>query len=315
MPPHQPRGAGDSLGPAHYVFDMPRFAALVRRAAPLLRLAGGCSWAEGPVWFGDHGCLLWSDIPADRMLRWSEADGVSVFRQPSHFANGHARDRQGRLVSCEHGTRRVTRTEHDGTIRVLADAFEGKRLNSPNDVIVGPDGAVWFTDPTYGIDSDHEGHRAEPEYGGCHVFRIDPTTRRLAVVSDDFVRPNGLALSDDARLLYVVDTGGTHVENGPRHIRALTLDAAGQVVASRLFATIDVGFPDGIALDDAGRLWCSAGDGVQCFDPDGTRLGRILLPEAASNVCFGGARGNQLFVTASESLYKISLAVRGAAWK
>jgi gluconolactonase len=303
-------GAGTSLGPAPFEFADPEFKSLAQRGAPLVRLAGGCTWAEGPVWFGDHRCLLFSDIPANRLLRWSETEGVSVYRSPSNCANGNTRDREGRLVSCEHATRRVTRTEHDGRITVLADRFDGRRLNSPNDVIVSRDGCVWFTDPSYGIDSDYEGHRAEPEYGARHVFRFDPRDGSLRVVATDFVQPNGLLLSADESVLYVVDSGITHRADGPRHIRALKL-ADGRVVASTLFASFDEGCPDGMALDERGNVWATAGAAVHCIAPDGRRLGSLALPEPASNVCFGGERGNRLFITASESLYAVFVRVRG----
>jgi gluconolactonase len=283
---------------------------LVQAGVPLVRLAGGCTWAEGPVWFGDHRCLVWSDIPANRMLRWSETEGVSLFRSPSNCANGHTRDREGRLVSCEHATRRVTRTEHDGRITVLADRFQGHRLNSPNDVIVGRDGSVWFTDPTYGIDSVYEGHRAQPEYGGCHVFRLDPRDGALSAVATDFVQPNGLLLSADESTLYVVDSGMTHRPGGPSHIRALALDN-GRVVDSRLFAEVEGGCPDGLALDEQGNVWATAGSAVHCYAPDGERLGRLRLPEPAANLCFGGERRNRLFIAASESLYALWLRVAG----
>jgi gluconolactonase len=300
-----------SLGPAEFVVDDPRFRALAQAGTPLVRLAGGCTWAEGPVWFGDHRCLVWSDIPANRMLRWSETEGVSLFRYPSHCANGNTRDREGRLLSCEHATRRVTRTEHDGRTTVLADRFQGRRLNSPNDVIVGRDGCVWFTDPTYGIDSVYEGFPAESEYGGRHVFRLDPRDGSLAAVATDFVQPNGLLLSRDEATLYVVDSGMTHVPGGPSHIRALALDN-GRVVGSQVFATVEGGCPDGLALDAQDNVWATAGEAVHCYAPDGRRLGGLRLPEPAANLCFGGERRNRLFITATESLYAVYLRVSGA---
>ncbi|MED5622356.1 SMP-30/gluconolactonase/LRE family protein [Ideonella sp. BN130291] len=288
-----------------------RFAELVRLDATVQRLHGGCEWAEGPVWFAETATLLWSDIPNNRILQWHEADGVKVFRAPSDFANGHTRDRSGRLVSCEHGTRSVTRTEPDGRRTVLADRFGGHRLNSPNDVVVSADGSIWFTDPSYGIDNPREGLPGQREYGGCHVFRLPAGGGQLQVVADDFVQPNGLAFSADERTLYVVDTGGTHVPGGPRHIRVLRLDDQGQVQHSRVFAQIDGGFPDGLALDAFGHVWASAGNGVQCFAADGSLLGRLKLPEPAANLCFGGADRRRLFITASRSLYAVDLLVRG----
>jgi gluconolactonase len=303
LPPH-------ALADAVHSFHR-RFAELVRPDAPVQRLYGGCEWAEGPVWFGETGTLLWSDIPNNRILQWREHDGVSVYRAPADFANGHTRDRSGRLVSCEHGTRRLTRTEPDGSRTVLVDRYQGRRLNSPNDVVVKSDGSIWFTDPSYGIDNPREGRPGQREYGGCHVFQLAPDSGELQVVADDFVQPNGLAFSADERTLYVVDTGGTHVQGGPRHVRALALDETGQVRGSRLFAEIGHGFPDGLALDAFENVWASAGNGVTCFAVDGSPLGRLQLPEPAANVCFGGADGRRLFITASRSLYAVDLLVPG----
>ncbi len=299
-----------------YVIEDPRFIHLVVGNARLDQLATGCRWAEGPVWFNDMGCLLFSDIPNQRILRWSaDATGggsVTVFRQPSNFSNGQTRDRQGRLITCEHGGRRVTRTEPDGTITVLAEQFEGRRLNSPNDVVVAMDGAIWFTDPTYGILSDYEGYRAEPEQSVRGVYRLDPSGR-LARVADDFLQPNGLAFSPDERILYVADSGSSHAPAAPRHIRAFDVED-GRLRNSRIFATIDVGLPDGIRVDAQGNVWSSAGDGVHCFAPDGKRLGKVLVPETVANLAFGGPRRNRLFMTATTSLYAVYLAVSGAQY-
>jgi len=292
----------------------PRFRAMYVASAGLDRLWTGARWAEGPVWFADLNCLLFSDIPNQRMLRWSPDapdGGVSVFRTPSNFANGHTRDRQGRLVSCEHGTRRVTRTEIDGTVTVIADSYRGKRLNSPNDVVVRSDGSIWFTDPTYGILSDYEGYRADPEQTSRHVFRCDPATGTLESVVDDFHQPNGLAFSPDETSLYVADSGASHDGSLPRHIRVFDVVADG-LANGREFAVIDNGIPDGIRVDADGNLWSSAGDGVHCFAPDGTRLGKVLVPEPVANLCFGGARRNRLFMTATTSLYAVYLTVSGA---
>ena len=289
----------------------PRFAHMVKTSARVERLFTGCRWAEGPAWFPAHRGLVWSDIPNDRMLRWDETTGaVGVFRQPCGFSNGNTVDRQGRLVTCEHGGRRVTRTEHDGSVTVLADRFEGRRFNSPNDAVVHSDGSVWFTDPAYGIDSDYEGHRAESELDGCHVYRVEPSGR-VTRVADDFVRPNGLAFSPDERLLYIADTGASHVPDGPRHIRVFEVDG-GRLRGGRVFATCTQGMFDGFRADDAGRVWTSAGDGVHCLHPDGALLGKVLVPERVANVVFGGARRNRLFVCATTSLYSVLLAVNGA---
>ncbi|THK34766.1 SMP-30/gluconolactonase/LRE family protein [Ensifer sp. MPMI2T] len=296
--------------PIYQIHD-PRFARMIIGSARLEELYTGCRWAEGPVWFSDANQLLWSDIPNQRMLRWTPEGGVSVFRQPSSFANGHTRDREGRLVSCEHGTRRVTRTEIDGAITVLAESYQGKSLNSPNDVVVRSDGTIWFTDPTYGILSDYEGYRAEPEQATRNVYRLDPQTGELKAVVTDFSQPNGLAFSADEKVLYVADSGASHDENLPRHIRAF--DVVGDKLANgRIFATIDNGIPDGVRTDTAGNLWSSAGDGVHCFAPDGALLGKILVPQTVANLTFGGPRRNRLFIAATTSLYSIYVTVTGA---
>jgi gluconolactonase len=290
----------------------PRFRALTIPNTQLERLYDKCRWAEGPVWFNDGGYLLWSDIPNERILRWIPDHGVSVFRANSNFANGNTRDLQGRLVTCEHGTRRVTRTEADGRITVLADQFQGKRLNSPNDVVVHRDGAVWFTDPTYGILSDYEGFKAEPEQEGSFVYRIDPHSGALASVATDFVQPNGLAFSPDGKTLYVADSARSHDPDAPHHIRALEVIDGNRLGASRVFAEIEPGIPDGLRIDELGNIWTSAGDGIQCFAPDGTLLGKIRLPEKVANLTFGGPRRNRLFIAANTSLYMIHVAVAGA---
>jgi gluconolactonase len=274
------------------------------------RLFAGCRWAEGPVYFPAGRYVVWSDIPNDRMLRWDEMTGnVGLFRQPAGYSNGNTLDREGRLVTCEHGNRRVTRTEHDGSVVVLADRYDGKPLNSPNDVVVHSDGSIWFTDPSYGIDSNYEGHFAVSEIGACHVYRRDPSTGAIRIVADDFVRPNGLAFSIDESRLYVVDTRRNH-------IRVFTVDDMGGLGKNDVFAECTAGVFDGIRLDDTGRIWAAAGDGVHCFDPDGTLIGKLHLPEDASNLTFGGLQRNHLFITATTSLYSIRLTVNGAplAW-
>jgi len=259
----------------------PRFNTCIPGPERIEQLWTGGRWCEGPAWFGAHRTLVWSDIPNNRMLRYDELSGAtSVFREPANNTNGHTVDRQGRLVSCEHLTRRVTRTEHDGSITVLASHWQGKRLNSPNDVVVHSDGGVWFTDPSYGILSDYEGLRADSEIGACNVYRIDPASGAVDLVADDFVKPNGLAFSPDESVLYIADTG-----------------------ASGLF--------DGFRVDTEGRLWSSAGDGVHAFDADGTLLGKLLVPERVANVCFGGPKRNRLFICATSSLYAIYLNAKG----
>ncbi|HET7314242.1 SMP-30/gluconolactonase/LRE family protein [Salinisphaera sp.] len=291
----------------------PRFYELTQPNARLERLHTGSLWCEGPVYIADADIVLWSDIPNDRILRWTPTGDVGVFRQPSRHANGHTRDRQGRLISCEHGARQVTRTETDGRVTVLADRYDGGRLNSPNDVIVASDDSIWFTDPPYGILSDYEGHKAESEQAGCFVFRLDPATGDLRVVAEDFVRPNGLAFSPDERVLYVSDTARSHDPEGHHHIRAFDV-RDGRLENPRVFAVIEPGVSDGFRIDTDGNIWTSAGDGVHCYDPAGTLLGRIHIPEPVSNLTFGGPRRNRLFITASSSLYAIYVAQTGAQW-
>jgi gluconolactonase len=290
-----------------------RFRRLVNPNARLEKLFEGCRWAEGPAYFPAHRTLVWSDIPNDRLLRFDETSGqTSVFRHPAGYANGNTVDRQGRLVTCEHGHRRVTRTEHDGSITVIADDYGGKRLNSPNDVVVRSDGSVWFTDPTYGIDSDYEGHRADSEIGACHLYRVDGASGRVAIAADDFVRPNGLAFSPDERLLYVADTGATHELDGPRHIRRFAVAENGPLSGGEVFAECTAGLFDGLRLDEAGRVWVGAGDGVHCLDPDGTLIGKVSVPEAVANLCFGGPKRNRLFICGTTSLYALTVMGNGA---
>jgi gluconolactonase len=268
-------------------------------------------WCEGPVYFAAHRNVLWSDIPNNRMLRWTENGNTEVFRAPSNHSNGNTVDRQGRLVSCEHGARRVTRTEHDGSITVIADGYQGKRLNSPNDVVVKADGSIWFTDPPYGILIDYEGGRAAQEQERCYVFRSDPDSGKLTVVADDFVKPNGLAFSPDEKYLYIADTGRSHDPNGPAHIRRFAVNDDNSLSGGEVFAAPDTGFADGFRSDEHGNIWTSAGDGLHCFSPNGELLGKILIPEVVSNVCFGGTARNRLFMTATTSLYSVFVAVRG----
>ena len=291
-----------------------RFGALVFGNVHLEKLFTGCRWAEGPAYFAAGRYLVWSDIPNDRMMRWDETDGsVSVFRSPAMNTNGHTVDREGRLVSCEHRGRCVSRTEFDGTRTVLVSHVDGKRLNSPNDLVVKSDGTVWFTDPTYGIDSEYEGDAAKSEIGASHVYRFDPAKGSAEPVATDFVKPNGIAFSPDEKLLYVVDTGATHVKNGPRHIRRFTVGSDGRTLSGgEVFAECSPGLFDGLRVDGHGNVWTSAGDGVNCYAPDGTLLGRIRVPEVVANVCFGGPKGNRLFICGTTSLYAVYLNTRGA---
>ena len=300
-------------GPCFEVIDK-RFRQLVLPDAALDKLYTGSKWAEGPAWFADGRYLLWSDIPNDRMLRWDEATGaVSVYRHPALNTNGHTVDLQGRLVSAEHRGRCISRTEHDGSRTVVASHVDGKRLNSPNDVVVKSDGSIWFTDPSYGIDSDYEGAVATSEIGDRCVYRIAPDGQSVERVADGFVQPNGLAFSPDERLLFVADTGGSHLPDGPRHIRRFEVLADGRSLrGGEVFAESTAGLFDGFRFDAHGHLWTSAGDGVHCYAPDGQLLGKIRVPEPVANVCFGGPELNRLFICASTSLYAVHLNVRAA---
>ena len=278
------------------------------------RLATGTLWGEGPVYFGDQRCVLWSDIPNNRILRWDEETGaVSVFRKPSNRANGNTRDRQGRLVTCEHG-RRVTRTEYDGTITVIADNFGGKRLNSPNDLVVKSDDSIWFTDPQFGIMSNYEGDIAEPELP-MNVYRVDGKTGAMTVIADHIVAPNGLAFSPDETKLYVVESRST-----PRRILVFNVTDDGIKIGNGkvLIDSGPQGTPDGFRVDTDGNLWCGWGmspelDGVRVFSPQGEPIGHISLPERCANVCFGGRRRNRLFMAAAHSLYSLYVNAQGVA--
>ncbi len=286
-----------------------RFQPLVLPNAPLLTLGEGYAWLEGPVWFADANQLLVSDLPNDRILRWTEDGGVSVFRQPSNFANGHSRDAAGRLVGCSHGGRCVTRTELDGSVTVLADRFRGKPLNGPNDVVVSRDGAVWFTDPHYGGNTDYEGGKHTPELPPT-VYRLDPDGT-LAAVADDFEGPNGLAFSPEEDRLYIAESGRQFARNPVRHIRMFGV-AGGRLSGGRVFHAVSPGFADGFRCDGDGRVWSSAGDGVHCIDPDGTLLGKVLTGVTVSNLAFGGRNRCRLFICASHALMAVYTNVRGA---
>jgi len=294
------------------VYD-PKFRSLTVGNAQLEKVYTGTRWAEGPVWFADGQYLLFSDIPNNRMLRFIDGVGVSVFRSPSNYSNGNTRDRQGRLVTCEHGSRSVTRTELDGSITTLVDRYNGKRLNSPNDVIVHSDGSIWFTDPPYGILSDYEGYKAEPEQAGNYVYRFDPATGKVTVVADDFDKPNGLAFSPDESILYIADSGRSHGEERPHHIRAFSVGSGGKLTSGRVFAVIDPGLPDGFRVDSQGNVWTSCADGVLCYDSEGTPLGEINVPETVSNLTFAGRARNRLFMTATTSVYSIYVNASGVA--
>ncbi len=293
----------------------PRFQKYVLGNAAIERIAGGCRFNEGPVWFGDGRYLLWSDIPNDRIMKWEEETGaVSVFRRPSNYANGNTRDRQGRLVTCEMDAQRLTRTEYDGTITVLADSFEGKRLTGPNDVVVKSDGSIWFSDNGAGTRGNYLGHKAVWELP-LRVYRLDPASGAMTVAVGDMKRPNGLAFSPDEKLLYVVDTPGP----GQRTIQVYdVVDNGAKTANRREFCSAEPGGSDGLRVDTDGNLWCGWGggaaeDGVAIYAPDGKMIGRIMLPERCANVCFGGRKRNRLFMTAGQSVYALYVETQGVA--
>ena len=306
--------------PAVEIVDR-RFAKYRIGNAAIDRLYTGCRWAEGPVWFGDARQLLWSDIPNDRMLRYEEDTGtVTLFRKPSNYSNGNSRDREGRLVTCEHSTRRITRTEYDGTITVLAERYDGKPLNAPNDLVVHSDGAIWFTDPGYGALLNYEGYQVELELP-TNVYRVDPVSGSVVVVVDDFVKPNGLCFSPDESLLYIADTGASHDPDGPAHIRVFDVADGRRLTNDRLFVDMSPGFADGFRADVDGNIWTSSswggedfGNGVRVFAPDGDLIGKIDLPEACANLCFGGEKKNRLFMCGSQSLYALYVEAVGCMW-
>jgi gluconolactonase len=292
----------------------PSFASYRLFNAAIERLATGFRWCEGPAWFGDGRYLLWSDIPNNRIMRWDEETGAtSIFRKPSDNANGNTRDRQGRLVTCEHGERRVTRTEYDGTITVLADSFSGKRLNSPNDVVVKSDGSVWFSDPPFGIGGNYEGTKATPE-SPQNVYRVDGVTGELTVALADIRGPNGLAFSPDESILYLVESRATP----NRLIRAYDVKDGKTLTNDRVFIDAGAGTPDGFRVDVDGNLWCGWGmtpelNGVAVFNPKGKMIGLIHLPERCANLCFGGKLRNRLFMAASQSIYSLYVNTQGVA--
>ncbi|HJR13306.1 MAG TPA: SMP-30/gluconolactonase/LRE family protein [Rhodanobacteraceae bacterium] len=290
----------------------PRFRSMVLPNAPLEKLAEGFRWLEGPAWFADMQCLLFSDIPNDRIMRWTASGGVSVFRQPSRFANGHTRDRQGRLVGCLHGARAIVRTELDGSVTMLADRFEGKRLNSPNDVVVKSDGTIWFSDPPYGIQTDYEGGKHESELP-ANVYRFDPRDGSLKVMIGDIAGSNGLCFSPDEKRLYVSDTGVQFEPHSKRCIRVYDVADDGHSLRNgRDFHATATGHADGVRCDEDGNVWAAVGDGVHCIAPDGTLLGRITVPCTVSNLCFGDRHRSRLFLCASQALYAIWINRRGA---
>lgn len=287
-----------------------RFRAMVLPNACLETLGEGYRWLEGPVWFADHDCLYVSDLPNDRILRWSEQGGVAVFRSPSGFANGHARDRQGRLIGCSHRNRCVTRTELDGTLTVLVSEYKGKRLNSPNDIVCKSDGSIWFSDPPYGINTDYEGGKQLAELPPT-LYRLDPGTGELSVAADDLEGPNGLAFSPDESLLYVAETGRQFDAEPRQYIRRFHVNEDNRLSGGEEFHKVKPGFTDGFRLDEEGNIWSSAADGVHCISPAGELLGKIRTPSLVSNLVFGGRNRSRLFLCASHLLMAIYTNVRG----
>lgn len=305
--------------PSIEVLD-PRFADVARPAGELDRLCTGALWSEGPVWLRETGELLWSDIPNNRMLAWHADRGLTVWRDRAEFTNGHVRDHDGSLLHCSHGLRAIVRTRFDAHGQpqgdeIVVDRYQGRRLNSPNDVVVSRDGAIWFTDPPYGILSDREGHQADSELGDCYVFRFDPATAVLRIVSDLVEEPNGLAFSPDESVLYVSDTSAALRRDGGGHHHIVAFDVVGgqDLARPRVFAVVEPGLADGFRVDVNGFVYTSSEDSVQVYHPDGTRIGRIPVPEKVGNLCFGGVGGNELFICASTSLYRIRLGTRGCA--
>lgn len=293
------------------IFDR-RFATYVLGNASLEKLCEGFRWLEGPVWLGDMQTLLFNDLPNNRTMQWSRRGGSSVFRRPSWFANGQTRDRQGRLISCSHQKRCVIRTEHDGSLSVVADRFEGKRLNSPNDIVVKSDGSIWFTDPWYGIQTDYEGGKADPELP-CRVYRIDGATGVLSIVTDEFQGPNGLCFSPDESLLYIAETGELFSPDPLKEIRVFQVEPDGtRISKGRSFHKVTPGFADGFRCDEDGNIWSSAADGVHCISPAGELMGKVLTPSRVANLTFGGRANSRLFICASQTLYAIYLNRRGA---
>jgi gluconolactonase len=298
------------LGMPAFEVLQPEFASLINRAEQAVRLWTGGTWVEGPAWLPHEGTLVWSDIPGNRMLAWHEASGkVSTFRVPSAGGNGNTTDREGRLVTCEQYSRRITRTERDGTITVLVDNFEGKRFNAPNDIVVKSDGTVWFTDPDYGRSPLYEGAR---ELAGCHVYRFDPASGTIRQMTNDMVMPNGLAFSPDEKLLYVVDTGSTHQKGGPNHVRRFAVAADGTLSGGEVFATNVAEKFDGLRVDTLGNLWMGAEDGLHVYNAAGVMIGKLILPERVSNLTFGGAERDTLLMTGTTSLYACKVKAKPA---
>jgi gluconolactonase len=298
--------------PVTRVVRDPRFERLVPAKSRLTALGTGAIWAEGPVYVPDEEAVIWSDVRGNVVRRWTEATGARDLYRPSDFGNGHTLDHDGRVLACEHGPRRVARYERDGSRTTVVDRHLGRRLNSPNDLVVASDGAIWFTDPPYGILDDNEGYRADSELEGCFVFRLDRASGELTVASDAILHPNGLAFSPDETTLYVSDTSIARVDGGNHHIMAFDVVDGRSLAAPRVYKVIEPGVADGLRVDVEGNVWTSAGDGIHVLAPDATELGRIVLPEEASNCTFGGPDGRHLFITATSTLWSIEVGIRGA---
>jgi gluconolactonase len=294
------------------VIENPSFESLIDPTAAIEWLGGGCVWAEGPAWLPRQQAVIWSDVRRNRIMRWTEAHGAEVDRTDVEFTNGRTLDLEGRLVVCSQGHRRIERVEHDGTITPLVADYEGARLNSPNDVVVKSDGSIWFTDPPYGILSSEEGHAADPELPGCYVFRLDPVSGALTIVTDLLVHPNGLAFSVDESILYISDTSGGNDPAGNHHIMAFDVEDGTTLRNPRVFAEITPGLADGFRVDRTGHVFSSAGDGIHVLTPEARRIGKIPIPEVTSNCVFGGPDGTDLYITASTSLYRIRTKTSGA---
>jgi gluconolactonase len=304
---------GEALPGNPYEVIEPEFAACIDPVAWVEKLHTGCRWAEGPVYFADLRCLLFSDIPTERLLRFDEQSGaVDVLRAATGNGNGNTRDREGRLISCEQGRHRVVRHEPDGRVTIIADSYRGAALNSPNDVVVRSDGSIWFTDPSFGIMSEYVGNKARQEQAACGVYRVDPVDGSIELMVDDFEMPNGLAFSPDERRLYVAESGFLIDPALPHNLRVFEVDDDGRLRGGEVFAEVAPGIPDGFRVDTDGRLWVGAGDGVQCFTADGVLIGKVLIPEATANLTFGGPKRNRLYITATTSLYATYVNVTGA---
>ena len=293
------------------VVEDARMAQISDRQVQLHQLATDAIWGEGPVYQPEDDSVVWSDAHGDRLLKWSATEGVTVLRQPSRYQSGNARDRAGRLVACSSGDRAIMRQEHTGEWQILVDRYQGKRFNSPNDLVIRRDNTIWFTDPSYGLTQPQQGYGGSQEQPGCLVYCFDPATRAVNAVITDMVRPNGLTFSPDEALLYVSDSAAFDITDGPHHVRVYDVTADRPLTSGRVFATIAPGQPDGLCVDTLGHLFVSAADGIQVYAPDGTRLGKILVPEVCSNLTFGGIQHNRLLITAGHSLYAIDLKTQG----